>query len=223
MKPPQAGRSVIVDEAVTAPEAASTPFTSSQASPLFFLPKKLWSPRYESSFYSVTIEACGTVTGTEADDGLDRAAALLAPPAPVRGNTRLPAVYYQVTVHREHSKKVVWRRYSHFVWLYGEWVADPLPRDPPDPSALRNDSNGRTPCRSVQGGVSLPPPPSLPSGSCSLFWWALPKHMKASFAEQRRADLDMWLQDALCLADPAGHSYASHPATIAFLELLHDR
>jgi hypothetical protein len=47
--------------------------------------------------------------------------------------------------------------------------------------------------------------------------------MKESLAEQCRSDLETWLQDALSLANPAGHTYASQPATIAFLELLQDR
>jgi hypothetical protein len=206
-------------------EAAPEPLASAQTttSALFFLPKKLWSPRYEPSFYSVTIEACRTVDGADADreSGL---AALLAAPAPLRGNAGLPAVYYQVTVHRERGKKVVWRRYSHFSWLYREWAAHPLPpRQEPGVARSDSDGGGRAPRRAAREEPPLPPPPPLPSGPCSLLWWALPKRTRDSLAEKRRSDLEAWLQDALTLASPAGHTYASHPATVAFLELRQDR
>jgi len=71
-----------------------------------YLPKDQWSPRYDSTFFSVKIEAAQKCD---------------SPPAikeEIGGKTHCPAVYYEVAVSCEHRKIQLLRRYSNFYWLY---------------------------------------------------------------------------------------------------------
>lgn len=76
-----------------------------------YLPIDQWSPRFDSTFFSVKIES------TQKCDSL--------PPLKegIGGNTHCPAVYFDVIVFCEHRKLVLLRRYSNFYWLY-EQVKD---------------------------------------------------------------------------------------------------
>ena len=70
-----------------------------------YLPKDVWSPRYDTNFYSVKVEGFGRKQS-------------LVPGPNVGGNSNLPACYYKINVYRGHETKTVWRRYSQFKWLH---------------------------------------------------------------------------------------------------------
>ena len=83
-----------------------------------FLPKDQWSPRFDATFFSVSIE------------GYERRSEqpLVEPPVA----SSVPAVYYKLVVYREHQQTIQWRRFSQFVWLHHQLstIAD-LPSLPP--------------------------------------------------------------------------------------------
>jgi hypothetical protein len=93
---------------------------------VMYLPKDEWSPRFDSTFFSVKLESTQICT---------------SPPAVregICGKTNTPAVYYQVAVFCEHRKITFLRRYSNFKWLYDQLKASPPPpvqddlyREPP--------------------------------------------------------------------------------------------
>jgi len=105
---------------MTLDEAAST------SPKLLYLPKDTWSPRYDSTFYTVKLE------------GKQKLSELPEVPSAIGGKSNLPAYYYEVAVYREHDKKTVLRRYSQFNWLYEQLIASP-PQDeqPPDAGPIR--------------------------------------------------------------------------------------
>ena len=107
---------------------------------LMYLPKSEWSPRFDSTFYSVKIE-----DKTLISDQLPLC------PNPLGGRTNLPAYYYTVAVYREHDKTPVLRRYSEFYHLYQE-----LKRHPPAITTDRRPSVVETP-------IHMPP------GTCPWF------------------------------------------------------
>ena len=81
---------------------------------LMYLPFSYWSPRYDSSFYTVKV------------DGRERIIEdLPLVPDEVGGKQDLRAYYYRVTVYREREKTSFLRRYSQFHWLYDQISAKP--------------------------------------------------------------------------------------------------
>lgn len=75
-----------------------------------YLAHEDWSPRYESTFFTVKI------------DGYEHYTSELPPSLPtsnvIGGKTGLPAYYYKITVLCGHQRRTVLRRYSQFEWLY---------------------------------------------------------------------------------------------------------
>ena len=102
---------------------------------LMYLPKTEWSPRYDSTFYSVKIENKTLISD-------------LHPPCSnsLGGRTNLPAYYYTVTVYREHDKTSLLRRYSQFYNLYQE-----LRRHPPNIAADQRTTFVETPIHMPPG------------------------------------------------------------------------
>jgi PX domain len=82
---------------------------------LVYLPNDTWSPRYDSTFYTVKLNGFELVHDTLPSDGVDRIR--------VPGKTNLPAYYYRVDVYRRHERTTLLRRYSQFQWLYHELMA----------------------------------------------------------------------------------------------------
>ena len=135
------------------------------ASPkLLYLPKDSWSPRYDSTFYTVKLE------------GKQKLSELPAVPSAIGGKSNLPAYYYEVTVYREHEKKSMLRRYSHFKWLYEQLIWNP-PQDeqPSDTKPIR-----------------------LP-GACPLQW------QDDNFAQTRLERLMDFIDDTLARPGYASH------------------
>jgi PX domain len=176
----------------------------------FYLPKKLWSPRYESDFYSVTItghQVFEAPPPSEAASSSDPASSSSTanPPFDISSGASRhhPALYYQVTVHRARKASVVWRRYSQFVWLKRQWTKSP-------PSVSVDDANPEH--QSASPSFLSSPFPS----PCPFFWWLLPEPHREAFLKQRQDELAEYLDRTL-----GSPGYPSHPATIAFLELRH--
>lgn len=98
---------------------------------LMYLPKDFWSKRYEDSFYTIHVE--GYERYAAAPEGSNASARTIG------GHGHHPAFYYKVVVYRSNQTKVLWRRFSQFVWLYRQVKAKlppPLP-DAPPAQALR--------------------------------------------------------------------------------------
>jgi hypothetical protein len=96
--------------------------TNETMSKLMYLPKDVWSPRYDSTFFSITL------AGKQL---------LNEPPErhqDLGGKTSSPAYYYDVVVFRERAQKMVHRRYSEFKWLYDQ-VSKYPPTDEQAPNA----------------------------------------------------------------------------------------
>ena len=108
---------------------------------MMYLTKDDWSPRYDSTFYTVKV---AEKTLIQATDGLPSV------PSSIKGRDHLPAYYYTVNVQREHNQTSLLRRYSHFYWLYQQLKSDP----PVDPSSGRHVSEG---------------PIRMPPGICQCF------------------------------------------------------
>lgn len=80
-----------------------------------YLPSDYWSPRYDSTFFTVQLT------------GKQRLHELPSVPATLQGKERLPAWYYQVQVRREHQSRTLLRRYSHFATWLEQLSAQPPP------------------------------------------------------------------------------------------------
>jgi hypothetical protein len=87
-----------------------------------YLPKDVWSPRYDSTFFSIKL--AGKELLTEPPEGHQD----------LGGKTSFPAYYYDVVVFQERTQKSVHRRYSEFKWLYDQVSKHP-PTDEQAPNA----------------------------------------------------------------------------------------
>jgi PX domain len=100
------------------------------ANRILYLSKDCWSPRYDSTFYSMQMPA------------FEQRASEPPLPLALGGKTHHPAYYYSICVYREQSQTTIWRRYSHFRWLYDQVRDVPMEGEP----------------------LSMPP------GTCPLHW-----------------------------------------------------
>jgi hypothetical protein len=75
--------------------------------PAMYLAHEDWSPRYETTFYTVKVQAV---------ELLDSAPATLN--SVISGKSNHPAYYYRIDVYCGHSTRSVFRRYSQFHCLY---------------------------------------------------------------------------------------------------------
>jgi PX domain len=97
---------------------------------MMFLEKHQWSKRFDSTFFSFTL------------DGKRQLLETPQIPAEMEGKTNHPATYFELTVYCEHRTISILRRYSHFRWLFHEI----------------NDSNSKR-LDSITGGPPLRLPP----------------------------------------------------------------
>ncbi|GAX23496.1 hypothetical protein FisN_14Hu331 [Fistulifera solaris] len=149
--------------------------------PLMYLPENHWSPRYNATFYTIHCNGFALIKDNPPDV-----------PSEMQGKTSLPAYYYSITVCREHDKRIIQRRYSHFWWLYQQIKSHPL-------TIL--------PSHSV---TTTTQPIEMPSGTCPFFFHRQDDH----FAATRQERLSQFLQDVL-----GRPGYANHAAVKIFLEL----
>jgi PX domain len=163
-------------------------------SDLMFLPQDFWSPRYDSTFYTVKLE--GFERLTELPPSSSSAGTVLVP-----GKTNVPAYYYKVVVYREHKRKTLLRRYSQFKWLYSQLLAHP----PVPPAVVSKNNNNQQQQYDDTNPIRL-----SSSAGCPFQWW-----QDDAFAAHRLEDLTEFLSATL-----GRPGYARHPAVVAFLELL---
>lgn len=145
---------------------------------LMYLPESHWSPRYDGTFYTIKCSGFTLVTNNRPSI-----------PREIQGKTSLPAYYYSIAVYREHEKRIVLRRYSHFRWLYQQILSRP-------PAIQSHHS-------------TLKKPIQLPFGTCPLFQW-----QDDNFAATRQELLSQFMEDIL-----GRPGYANHAAVKTFLEL----
>jgi hypothetical protein len=94
---------------------------------LVYLPKDVWSRRYDSTFYTFKFE--GKQLLSEPPEGHKNIGG---------GETNKNAWYYDVVVFREHAKTTVQRRYSEFKWLYDQVLKNPpMDEQAPNASSIR--------------------------------------------------------------------------------------
>ncbi|KAG7337144.1 PX domain containing protein [Nitzschia inconspicua] len=90
------------------------------SAPMMYLAHEDWSPRFETTFYTIRIDGYELVTKTTTTT--TTTTPLLLPPSSLLrdggGKTNLPAYYYKITVFCGHYRRMVLRRYSQFEWLY---------------------------------------------------------------------------------------------------------
>uniref|UniRef100_A0A7S1FWZ9 PX domain-containing protein n=1 Tax=Corethron hystrix TaxID=216773 RepID=A0A7S1FWZ9_9STRA len=92
-----------------------------------FLAPDHWSPRYGSSFFTIKMKEYKTIEHKSSCD-FDTLKC---------GNTAYPAIYYSVCVTRgDNSERIMWRRYSQFLWLFNcmnklPFLESPLKALPP--------------------------------------------------------------------------------------------
>lgn len=97
-----------------------------ETSDLMYLPESHWSPRYDSTFYTIQFNGFTLVRDNPP-----------SVPPKIQGKTSLPAYYYSITVCREHEKRILQRRYSQFWWLFQQITSHPPVVLPPNPLAAK--------------------------------------------------------------------------------------
>ena len=99
---------------------------------MFYLSKEDWSPRFDSTFFTIDFGP-----RIECDTSKD------IPRADIEGNSDHPAVYYRITILYGHESRTLLRRYSQFYHFYKRLLHDP-------PESLTTVASGRHP-------LSIPP------------------------------------------------------------------
>lgn len=198
-----------------------------QNNDLMYLPKDLWSPRYDSNFFTIQIidklkvESKATMPALPAGSGGDAdadagAGALGSNSSMVGGNTNFPAYYYQIILYRSHTQKSIYRRYSQFQWLYKELMKNP---PPPPLEETHHDDNvvvlDEEPIR-FPPSLSSADADSCRSPSCAIMFFRQFSFLQNdTFAQYRMVQLQTFLDNVL----GRGPQYSSHPAVKQFLHL----
>mmetsp|Transcript_8251 Transcript_8251/g.23741 ORF Transcript_8251/g.23741 Transcript_8251/m.23741 type:complete len:184 (+) Transcript_8251:291-842(+) len=156
-----------------------------------YLSRDDWSPRFDSSFFTVEIESYEKLSYPPPAEH-DQASV-------IQCKTSHPAYYYQISVFCEHEKWIVPRRYSQF-----QWMRNQLCKTKGTPT---NGNNSTTRTRNHGNAVATENPP-LPTGTCFF------EVQNASFAQRRQQQLNDFLDDILT---QPGNSF--HGAVVTFLEL----
>jgi hypothetical protein len=133
-----------------------------------YLPKADWSPRFDSTFYTFTMDNKHLLGETDE--------ATKAIPHALHGRNNFPAYYYELVVHRGRETTSIWRRYSHFQWLFHQIKASP-------------------PIESQASDTSI----TFPSSTCFY------QKQNEEFAQARLLLLRDWLNDVLIKPGYASH------------------
>jgi PX domain len=177
------------------PRARRSMANSRKSQQLMYLPKNQWSPRYDSTFYSLKLEGSPQYLTTSAPSSSASSASSTVQMI-MGGKTNLPAYFFQVVVYREHTTTTLLRRYSQFRWLYDKLIQ----REQSQPA-------GGTTAEQPQ------PPLHIPPKTCPfpLPWQ---KNDEVGLAKERMEGLEEFLNDALCRP-----GFANDPAVLTFLEI----
>mmetsp|Transcript_19903 Transcript_19903/g.29811 ORF Transcript_19903/g.29811 Transcript_19903/m.29811 type:complete len:175 (-) Transcript_19903:33-557(-) len=166
---------------------------------MFYLLKEDWSPRFES-FFTVTITTWMTYSSVPPSSSSSSSQTTSTESSPLissnrsynltrGGNSKFPAVYYNLKVQSGRKEHLCPRRYSQFRKLYDEIKATPSPT--PDQASLSASTR----------------PINIPPKTCFC------QTIDDEFLDVRQEELYHFLTSLLT----TGH--ANHPAMIAFLEL----
>ena len=85
------------------------------STPVMYLAPDYWSPRYDSTFFTVKMENVELLKTSPVIDSV------------IGGKSNHPAYYYKMDVHCAHSTRTIHRRYSQFKWLFRQIQASPPP------------------------------------------------------------------------------------------------
>ena len=176
---------------------------------MFYLQAENWSPRFDETFFTVKMERRERVEKAPAVERgpLAPETSSTSPAVTIGGRNTFPACYYEIQVLSGHSKYVVRRRFSQFVWLYNTLV-----RNPPKRAHLMDTASRRihaTPGLGAVGSKRALIPVTATLGDCIH-----PCRSNEKIEEQRQWKLFDFIDDVLCRP-----GYANHPAIVAFLEL----
>ena len=97
------------------PSSHESAVSTMSSSILMYLPKTEWSPRFDSTFFTVTVESTRVV-----QEPID-----VSVPETIQGRNHYPAYYYELAIHRGRERTIIWRRFSHFKWLHQQLKANP--------------------------------------------------------------------------------------------------
>ena len=103
------------------PVSPASAASSMSSNGLMYLPKTEWSPRFDSTFFTVTFESKRVVHD----------ATVISVPETMQGRNHYPAYYYEIVIHRGRERSSVWRRFSHFKWLNLQLKASPPAQSQP--------------------------------------------------------------------------------------------
>lgn len=92
--------------------------------PVMYLSHEHWSPRFETTFFTVKVEVA------EVFDSL------VACSPDIGGKTNVPAYYFRLDIFCGQVKHCVYRRYSHFLWLYQQLPPPKTERGAPKNSII---------------------------------------------------------------------------------------
>lgn len=181
---------------------------------MFYLNPEDWSPRFDDTFYTVKIVSHGIYgaqppsTGTSTDDTSNKGEGMTGSAGipTIQGKTNHPAMYYKLEIQCGHKHRIIYRRYSHFRWLYNRSVSSPPPPSSNPHEAEAERKRGRL-------DSSLLPPKTISLVPCMPCiggdaW------RDDDFVEGREEALGSFMRDLL-----TRRGYADHSAVVAFLEL----
>jgi hypothetical protein len=88
--------------------------------PIMYLAHEDWSPRFESTFYTVKMNGYELYNNKSSlpHSSSPSSLAFSSSSAAIGGKTNFPAYYYKISVFCGHQSRTVLRRFSQFEWLY---------------------------------------------------------------------------------------------------------
>lgn len=165
---------------------------------MFFLQKEDWSPRFESTFFTISMdtrEIHNTVPPVEIPLTSSQDSCTTVNSLYYKGKETFPAVYFNVKVQCVHQVLILPRRYSQFRQLYDEVCSSPPPPNSHQQTTLNNSNKD-------EDKLSFPPK------TCYF------QSVDEEFLDVRQEELYNFM---VMLLKRAG--YANHPSVIDFLKL----
>ena len=192
---------------------------------MFYLNPEDWSPRFDSTFYTVkltTFEICNETPPPSSTTDQNRTctckqngAALSSNDSrahrrrSIGGRSSHPAIYYCLEIQCGHRTRTIWRRYSQFRSLCRRAATSPPPPTSSDPHEVEAERK--------RGDLwSVFPPRQVASGPCFVIPCITSKDAwkDEDFIEERQEELGRFLRDLL-----TRRGYCNHPNVVEFLEL----
>ena len=187
---------------------------------MFYLQEENWSPRFDETFFAIKMEARQQLQKAPVSANSDSMSASVATnrsslpnTMTVGGRNTFPACYYDIQILFGHSKHVLYRRYSQFVWLYNTLTSNP-PESSPQPTTADAGTHSRSHTALMAHETTGSKGPLIPIKTTISDCIRPPCRSKEKIEEHRQVKLFEFLDDLLCRP-----GYVDHPAVVAFLEL----